>query len=67
MTNEHAKGVEYAPGDLGERQDPHRRMGSDPDLIARVRAALKLISPEHITPMGVRVIEKILAAAEGKL
>lgn len=65
MTKEH-EGVEYAPGELGERQDPHRRVPVE-DLIARVRAALKLISPEHITPMGARIIEKVLDAAEGKL
>jgi hypothetical protein len=34
--------------------------------VARVRAALRLISPDDITPMGVRIIEKILDAAEGE-
>lgn len=29
-------------------------------LIARLRAALRLISPDDITPMGKRIIEKIL-------
>lgn len=33
-------------------------------LVARVRAALKLLQPTDITPMGVRVIEKVLDAAE---
>lgn len=30
------------------------------DLRERVRAALRLISPEHITPMGRRQIERVL-------
>lgn len=34
------------------------------DLVSRVRAALRLLSPDHITPMGVRIIEKVLNAAE---
>lgn len=29
-------------------------------LRARIRAALRLLSPDEITPMGVRIIEKIL-------
>jgi hypothetical protein len=33
-------------------------------LIARVRAALRLLSPDHITPEGVRIIEKVLRAEE---
>lgn len=36
-------------------------------LIARIRAALKVISPDHITPMGRRVLEKILDAESGSL
>jgi hypothetical protein len=28
----------------------------------RVRAALRLISPDHITPVGVRQIERVLDA-----
>lgn len=35
-------------------------------LVARVRAALTLIGPDHITPMGARVIKKILDEAEGR-
>jgi Helix-turn-helix len=34
--------------------------------VAQVRAALRLISPDHITPMGARIIEKVLDAAEEK-
>lgn len=30
------------------------------DLVARVRAVLRLISPGDITPMGVRMVEKVL-------
>jgi hypothetical protein len=33
-------------------------------LIARLRAALRLISPDDITPMGVRIIGKVLDEAE---
>lgn len=33
-------------------------------MIARLRAALRLISPDDITPMGVRIIEKILDEEE---
>ena len=32
--------------------------------IERVRAALRLISPDNITPWGVRMIEKVLDAEE---
>jgi hypothetical protein len=33
-------------------------------MIARLRAALRLLSPGDITPMGVRIIEKILDEEE---
>jgi hypothetical protein len=33
------------------------------ELAARVRAVLRLISPEHITPLGVMMVEKVLDAA----
>jgi hypothetical protein len=39
-------------------------MGDVSALVARVRACLKLIGPDHITPMGVRMIEKILDDAD---
>lgn len=29
-------------------------------VIARVRAALVLISPDHITPMGRRILDQVL-------
>lgn len=29
-------------------------------MIARVRAALVLISPDHITPMGRRILDQVL-------
>lgn len=29
-------------------------------LVSRIRAVLRLISPDEITPMGVRMIEKVL-------
>lgn len=32
----------------------------DPELVARIRAVLRLISPDDITPMGIRMIEKVL-------
>jgi hypothetical protein len=34
------------------------------DLVARVRAVLRLISPDYITPLGVRMVEKVLDEAE---
>ena len=34
---------------------------NDP-LVARIRAALRLISPDDITPQGIRIIEKVLDA-----
>lgn len=37
-----------------------------PALIARLRAALRLLENEHITPQGRRIIEKILDEEEGK-
>lgn len=61
------EGVEYAPGEPGERQDPRRRKAmNETALAARIRAALKLLSPDHITPMGARIIEKVLDAEEEK-
>ena len=36
-------------------------------LIARVRAGLVLLGSQDITPMGVRVLEGILSAAEERL
>jgi hypothetical protein len=36
-------------------------------LIAQVRAGLVLLAPQDITPMGVRVLEGILSAAEESL
>jgi hypothetical protein len=38
------------------------RSAETDDLIANLRAVLRLISPEHITPMGVRQIEQVLNA-----
>jgi hypothetical protein len=35
-------------------------------LIARVRAALRLISPDDITPMGRRILERILDEEENR-
>lgn len=35
-------------------------------LVSRLRAALRLISPDEITPMGVRVLEKMLDEAVGE-
>lgn len=32
--------------------------------IERVRAVLRLLSPDHITPLGVRMIEKVLDEEE---
>lgn len=29
-------------------------------LVSRIRAVLRLISPDDITPMGVRMVEKVL-------
>ena len=34
--------------------------------IERVRAVLRLISPDHITPVGRRMIEKVLDEEEAK-
>jgi hypothetical protein len=34
--------------------------------IERVRAVLRLISPDHITPVGRRMIEKVLDEEEQK-
>jgi len=32
--------------------------------VARIRAVLRLISPDHITPMGKRMIESVLEEYE---
>ena len=32
--------------------------------IERVRAVLRLLGPDHITPLGVRMIEKVLDEEE---
>lgn len=32
--------------------------------LSRFRAALRLLSPEHITPAGRRILEKVLDAEE---
>ncbi|HJW01593.1 MAG TPA: hypothetical protein VJ617_21075 [Arthrobacter sp.] len=37
-----------------------------PPILARLRAALRLLENEHITPQGRRIIEKILDEEEGK-
>jgi hypothetical protein len=60
--------VEYAPGEPGERQDPHRRV-LDPksSLIAQLRAGLVMLDNEHITPLGRRMLEKILDANDERL
>lgn len=39
---------------------------TDRGLANRMRAALRLLNNEHITPQGRRILEKILDEAEGK-
>lgn len=39
-------------------------MAKQTALIARLRAALVFIGPEEITPMGRRILERILDEAE---
>jgi hypothetical protein len=41
-------------------------MTSTEALIARMRAALRLISPDDITPMGRRILERILDEEENR-
>lgn len=40
---------------------------SEEALIARLRAALIFISPDEITPMGKRILERILDESEEAL
>jgi hypothetical protein len=44
--------------------DKDRPVG--PVLIPRMRAALRLLENEHITPQGRRILEKILEEEEGR-
>jgi len=37
-----------------------------PPVLARLRAALRLLENEHITPQGRRILEKILDEEEGR-
>lgn len=48
--------------DLGEKAEA--LSAKHAALIARMRAGLKFISPDDITPMGKRMLEKILDEAE---
>jgi hypothetical protein len=51
--------------DLGEKAEA--AMGKHGALVARMRAALKLIYPDDITPMGRRILERILDAESESL
>jgi hypothetical protein len=37
-----------------------------PPVLARLRAALRLLENEHITPQGRRILERILDEEEGR-
>lgn len=51
--------------DLGEKAEA--AVAAHRALIIRLRAGLKFIGPQEITPVGARFLEKILVDAESKL
>lgn len=51
--------------DLGERAEA--AVAAHRALISQLRSVLRLLSPDDITPFGVRAIEKILDFDEAKL
>ena len=45
-------------------QPSHDEVTETMAVVAQLRGVLRLISPDHITPTGVRMVEKVLDATE---